>query len=476
MTARPFRFRATPIVLALVALVLTACAHAAPQSGPRFLYNPTTPAAPPERPQLTLADDDRILVLAPHPDDEILATGGLIQQALDKGLPSKVTFLTNGDNNEFAFLFFSKAFTLDAASAVHAGQVRGLEAMRAGRTLGLDSGDQVFLGYPDFGTMEIWQNRWGEGREAFRSMFSERNAVPYWFAQTPDAPYKGEAILADLKEVVADFKPTKIFVSHPADQNPDHAALAMYLRTALWDLGDAAEPEVYHFLTHYGDWPQPRGLMFDAPHEPPAQFDEPGRWVTLPLAAGQAEKKLDALKKHKTQYGASAPYLESYMRANELFDRIDVITLPNDAPRATISPSGSATVGDQPLAEQLATGTPRQVRVEGDEFVFSFETPQGGMKSVDLQLFGYRGDRPFEAMPKLAIKVSGDDVTVADRKQALAAGSVDAVNAGGATEVRVPLALLGDPERVHFNATLEPAGGPVDPMPWVSIILPQRNN
>jgi LmbE family N-acetylglucosaminyl deacetylase len=476
MNARSLRSLASVSVLALVALALAACSHAAPQAGPRFLYDPNTRSAAPERPELTLSGDDRILVLAPHPDDEILATGGLIQQALDKDLPVEVAFLTNGDNNEFAFLFFSKAITLDAKSAVHAGEVRGLEAQRAGRALGLKSGNQEFLGYPDFGTMEIWQNRWGEGKEAFRSMFSESNAVPYWFARTPDAPYKGEAILADLTSVIADFKPTKIFVSHPADNNPDHAALPMYLRTALWDLGGESQPEVYHFLTHYGEWPQPRGLMFDGPHEPPAQFDEPGRWVTLPLEPGQPERKLEALKKHKTQYGASAPYLESYMRANELFDRVPEIVLPAAAPRAEISPSGSATTGDAPAAENVATGTPRRVRLDGADFVVSFDTPAGGMKNADLQIFGYRADRPFAEMPKLSIALSGNEARVSDRKAALAAGSVQVSDAGGATEVRIPLALLGEPDRLHFNAAFEPNGGSLDPMPWVSIVLPQRNN
>ena len=231
-------------------------------------------------------------MVAPHPDDEVLATGGLIQQAMARGLPVKVVFLTNGDNNEFTYFFFSKAFTLDAKSAVYAGQTRAFEALRAGRDLGLDVSQETFLGYPDFGTLEIWQNRWGDDREAFRSMFSEQNSVPYWFARTPNAPYKGESILADLSAVLKDFKPTKIFVSHPGDGNPDHAALPLYLSTALWDLG--LQPQIYFFLTHYGAWPLPRGLHPEATLEPPAQFDDAGRWVSLPLEPGQARAKLNA--------------------------------------------------------------------------------------------------------------------------------------------------------------------------------------
>ena len=64
--------------------------------------------------------------------------------------------------------------------------------------------------------------------------------------------------------MVADFKPTKVFVTHPADTNPDHVAYDLYLRTALWDLEDEVKPVVYNYLTHYGEWPKPRGLLFDA--------------------------------------------------------------------------------------------------------------------------------------------------------------------------------------------------------------------
>jgi hypothetical protein len=52
--------------------------------------------------EMPLNGKDRLLVLAPHPDDESLATGGLIQRATRQGLPVKVVFLTNGQNNPWA--------------------------------------------------------------------------------------------------------------------------------------------------------------------------------------------------------------------------------------------------------------------------------------------------------------------------------------------------------------------------------------
>jgi len=460
------------LLLLVLALSAAGCAHGVPGASPSFIYDSAAPTSPPDRPVLTLADDDRILVLAPHPDDEILATGGLIQQALARGLPVQVVFLTNGDNNEFAFLFFSKAFTLDASSAVYAGQTRALEALRAGRELGLDISRETFLGYPDFGTLEMWLNRWGEDREAFRSMFSEQNRVPYWFARTPDATYKGESVLAEIGEVLADFKPTKVFVSHPADKNPDHAALYLFLRTALWDLENKVDPAVYMYLTHYGEWPRPRGLLFDAPHEPPAQFDEAGRWVVLPLEAEEVSTKLEALKRHKTQYQAAAPYLESFMRANELFDTPQDTVLSAVSPEAFILPSGSGAVDNEPAAGSSAIGIPRRVRVEGNDLVIGFALDVQGGAGATIVLMGHRADRSFAEMPKIAINMKGGNLQVSERGQRISADSIKVTSTQALTEARIPLSLLGEPERLHFNATFRPRQGPEDPMPWVAITLP----
>src|SRR5207249_4582671 len=58
--------------------------------------------------ELRLGRDDRILVLAPHPDDEALACGGLVQRARKMRLPVHVVFLTYGDSNEWSFAVYRK--------------------------------------------------------------------------------------------------------------------------------------------------------------------------------------------------------------------------------------------------------------------------------------------------------------------------------------------------------------------------------
>lgn len=50
-----------------------------------------------ETPTLTVDADTKLLVIAPHPDDETLSSGGLMQQTREAGGQVKVIYLTDGD-------------------------------------------------------------------------------------------------------------------------------------------------------------------------------------------------------------------------------------------------------------------------------------------------------------------------------------------------------------------------------------------
>ncbi|TMQ65865.1 MAG: hypothetical protein E6K78_07050, partial [Candidatus Eisenbacteria bacterium] len=51
-----------------------------------------------------LGANDRVMVIAPHPDDESLACAGLLQASARAAARVRVVFLTDGDNNPWAQL------------------------------------------------------------------------------------------------------------------------------------------------------------------------------------------------------------------------------------------------------------------------------------------------------------------------------------------------------------------------------------
>ncbi|MEI8062781.1 MAG: PIG-L family deacetylase [Verrucomicrobiota bacterium] len=104
--------------------------------------------------------NDRIAIIAPHPDDEVLATSGLIQQAVAAGAQVKVIYLTNGDHNQDNFRQFDRRKNLAPTTILGLGEQRRNEALAAMQLLGLTENDLTFLGYPDWWTLRLWQDYW----------------------------------------------------------------------------------------------------------------------------------------------------------------------------------------------------------------------------------------------------------------------------------------------------------------------------
>lgn len=422
---------------------------------------------------LALGSHDRVLVLAPHPDDETIGCGGLIQQAVAMSLPLRVVFLTNGDNNEWSFFLYRKRPEVSPRAVEGMGEVRHDEALAAGKVLGLSAEQLTFLGYPDFGTLQIWQSHWGD-RPAYRSLLTRATAVPYRNAYRPGAPYKGESILSDLTAIIRDFKPTIIFVSHPADHNPDHLALYLFTRVALWDLEPEIKPVLYPYLVHYPGWPQPGGYLPTDLQAPPAVLDRVVAWRFAPLLRSEEDRKLAALQAHRTQYGASRSYLVSFVRTNELFGDFPVVHVISTTQETALPAEGAA--GERQASDQLTEQERaafvglewRTVRLEKDalvvSLVFSRPLAQGVEASVDL--FGYRSDRPFPLMPKLNVRLSELGESAFDQVRALPDSAVAVHRDSRQITVRVPLALLDQPQRVLISARTYLGRVPLDWISW----------
>jgi len=376
---------------------------------------------------ITFNSQDRILILAPHPDDEVLGTGGIIQEAVRLNLPLRIAFLTYGDSNEWSFLLYRRHPVLPRG-ARKMGLVRHDEAIEAARTLGVTAQQLTFLGYPDFGTLDIWCCHWGD-RQPAESILTRSKSVPYPNAFRPGAPYKGEEILADLERVLLEFKPTRIFVSHPGDHNPDHKALYLFLRIALWDREGELSSAVHPCLVHHRHWPEPRGFRPGDRLIPPREFESQIEWQNFDLDPGEVERKHDALKMHRSQYRASRKYLLSFVRSNELFGDFPETALP---------------LGREEWLVRLIEG----------RIVISIRTPRPLGKEVgaSVYIFGYRKDVPFQEMPKLHIKLGEFEHKVFDQDRALEAGAIDVQRRAQGLALEVPLKLLGDPERILTSA------------------------
>ena len=94
----------------------------------------------PFRPLREMLEARPFIVIAPHPDDESLACGGLIADACRQGVRGKVVIVSDGAGSHPK----SSAYPPDRLASLREG-----EARQAGSELGLKPEEMLFLGLPD---------------------------------------------------------------------------------------------------------------------------------------------------------------------------------------------------------------------------------------------------------------------------------------------------------------------------------------
>jgi LmbE family N-acetylglucosaminyl deacetylase len=432
--------------------------------------------------QVRLADGDRVLVLAPHPDDEVLGAGGVLREAVQRGLRVRVVFLTLGDSNEWSFLAFRKRPVVMPRGVLAMGAIRQREAVEAARSLGVQPDDLTFLGYPDYGTLSIWRSHWG-ARPPDRGRLTRARAVPYPTAFRPGAPFKGEEILSDLETVMREFRPTRIFVSHPADHHPDHAALYLFTRVALWDLQDEVASTVHPFLVHYPRWPGSKGFRPAMELAPPSRLRTGFAWQTRDLAPEEVTAKRQALVAHRTQYGYSASRLLPFVRSNELYGDLAVRALASGEEAVRLVNEDGAVEEEQTAPETVEPEEPSElvdlsgmtVRLVRDQVEIGMDLrkpmPEGA--AVSLYAFGYRPDLPFAALPKLEVRIERHAYTVKDQGQPLPRSTAWAAASGRWITARLPVSTLGEPNRLFLQVRTSSPRTPLGQTPWWIVELRQ---
>lgn len=203
------------------------------------------------------------MVLAPHPDDETLACGGLVAVLRERQIPVDIVFMTDG----------ARSHSVLGPDLV---AQRRREAIDASSVLGVDENDLWFLGYPDGGLVHC-----------------------------------EDAAANRLTELVAELDPGQIVVPHWAEPNRDHAATYRIADSAVCRRSAHVEAlTVPIWLWDQFPWVSP----FSRPRGGHSRRDRLdlalrsrlglgyGRWLTHRLVLGaMASTKRDALAMHTSQ-------------------------------------------------------------------------------------------------------------------------------------------------------------------------------
>jgi LmbE family N-acetylglucosaminyl deacetylase len=275
--------------------------------------------------ELTVPPKLRLLVVAPHPDDESLGAGGLMQRTLERGGRVHVLFMTSGDGYPEAVALATGHRQPTAVDYRGFGELRRAEALVALEHYRILPLSVTFLGFPDGGLTEIWRR--GPHVPAYESPYTREDRPPYPEAFDPNARYISRDLIRQIAHLVALADPDWIALPTPLDTHPDHCATFTFVLAALKSLaaepgGDSKVPDrLLTYLVHSATWPPSAAVS--GPFPEPVAIMPPARWYSLTLTPDEVAAKLAALESHHTQAAVMDRLFRAFARPNELFGVIE---------------------------------------------------------------------------------------------------------------------------------------------------------
>lgn len=235
---------------------------------------------------LSVSAQTRLLVIAPHPDDETIGCGLLIQQVLAAGGVVRLLLLTDGDNNPWPQRFIERRLRIDGAARKRWGVRRRAEVMQAIAQLGVPASALHPLGWSDMGITNRLRD------DAFGS-------------------------IATIRAQLQEFQPSVICCPALDDRHPDHGAAHVLCRLALSEMN-----------------PEPMLLAYPVHGEANRELYP----ILVEAVADQQQRKSQAMNEHQTQMVLSSRRMrrlalspERYMRADTIAGDLRLPWRPSEA-------------------------------------------------------------------------------------------------------------------------------------------------
>ncbi len=210
-------------------------------------------------------EEASVAVIAPHPDDESLAAGLLIQTAVAAGASVTVIVLTDGENNPWAQRATELRVRITQRARSRWGARRREEARHALSLLGVPNANVHFLGLPDLGLTD-------------RLLLDPVGAA------------------SELHTLFERVRPTIVVAPALRDTHPDHSAAHIMARTAV--AACRSDSTVLSYTVH--------GRRDSASAERASD-------------SGTMERKMTAVAAHTSQHVLSAHRMRRYATVAERF-------------------------------------------------------------------------------------------------------------------------------------------------------------
>ncbi len=246
----------------------------------------------PQGPNIT--SSDRVLYIAPHPDDETLGGAGIIRYCVEHNIPIYVVVVTTGGRGNLGIQRYG-------------------ESLNATKILGLPRKDITFFEYPE-AVQSLFTTNW----DSDNPVQADGNHTTKPFAYQVNASYTGISLEQNMQTVIATFKPTIIIYPYPNDANTDHWGVSAFVEYAANNLNYTGQ--MYSYMVHVDSiWPFPRSYFPQSYLLPPAFLQNQVTWFEFPISESDENLMLEAVNCYKSQLSPDPTYLRSFVRKNELF-------------------------------------------------------------------------------------------------------------------------------------------------------------
>ena len=221
-----------------------------------------------DKKQIEFSPSDRVLVVVPHPDDEVVGTGGLLLRARSASASVKVYCLTDGDNDPLPQMMDERKFIIRRKDKSRWGKRRRDEALKSLSILGVTEEDATFMGVPDQAIHPLSMAGDFSRFEALRLAFSE-------------------------------YRPTHLVIPSPLDTHPDHNSFLFIYENLLRPLCEAMGTSTLYYLVH------------------PYRYEHSMEPFELVLTEDEKHKKREALLSHTSQFAFGKRRMLRFLRASE---------------------------------------------------------------------------------------------------------------------------------------------------------------
>jgi len=305
---------------------------------------------------LNIKPQEKILIVAPHPDDELLAAGGLLVQAKEKNAKITVVYLTAGDGFTQAIDVNFKELRPKTFDYIKFGRLRILETLQVKDYLKIDK--IYHLTYPDGYLQKILFQYYNT---PFTSPDTGFNSQSYSESYKRGQPFTGKNLIENLEEIVKKEQPDIVVFPSVLDNHPDHSFGGFATSVALRKIG--YQGKTYTYLVHSYFWPN-YGKKFKLPR---VLTENKLKFTVISLNDFEHAKKAEALTLYRSQRKVIGAFMKLFAKDDEVF-------LPESSTANTVWQRGSNILHVQVFADKVLITFVKNKQDKLGIYGFNFQT------------------------------------------------------------------------------------------------------